>query len=80
MTNENSLNRKKYITNKSGYTGVCWDKDANKWVVQVSGKKIGRFKDLELAGFVAELTRDKLGYHPNPVSYTHLTLPTICSV
>ena len=51
--------------NTSGYTGVCWDKHNNKWKVQVGGKGIGHFDDLELAGFVAELTRDKLGYSKN---------------
>ena len=48
-----------HSNNKSGYTGVSWKKDAKKWRVDVGGKYIGVFEDLELAGFVAELTRQK---------------------
>ena len=51
--------------NKSGYTGVSWHEGTQKWRVRVGEKHIGLFEDLELAGFVAELTRDKLGYSPN---------------
>ena len=51
--------------NKSGYAGVCWDKDNQKWRAYAGGKYLGLFEDVELAGFVAELTRDKLGYSPN---------------
>lgn len=29
--------------NKSGITGVCWDKKAKKWRVEVKGHKLGRF-------------------------------------
>ena len=51
--------------NTSGYTGVSWHEGTQKWRVNVGGKYIGLFEDLELAGFVAELTRDKLGYSKN---------------
>ena len=64
-TNENDRNRSKNSNNTSGYTGVSWNKRGQKWQVNVSRKYRGLFEDLELAGFVAELTRDKLGYHPN---------------
>ena len=64
-TNENNRNKSKQKNNTSGYTGVSWDKNRNKWRVAVSRKYRGLFEDLELAGFVAELTRDKLGYHKN---------------
>ena len=64
-TSENAKNHSKQSNNKSGYTGVYWHKGKQKWHVKVGGKHRGQFKDLELAGFVAELTRDKLGYHPN---------------
>ena len=51
--------------NKSGFTGVCWDKSSKKWMARVGKQYIGLFEDVELAGFVAELTRDKLGYSQN---------------
>ena len=64
-TNENDRNRSKTSKNTSGYTGVSWNKEKQKWHARVGAKHIGYFKDVELAGFVAELTRDKLGYHKN---------------
>ena len=51
--------------NTSGYTGVDWHKSSQKWRARVSEKIVGYFDDVELAGFAAELTRDKLGYSPN---------------
>ena len=64
-TNENQKNQSKHSNNTSGYAGVDWHEGANKWRARVGEKHIGLFEDLELAGFVAELTRDKLGYHSN---------------
>lgn len=49
----NNFLSNKYSTNTSGYTGVSWDKNRNKWVVNISDfnsnkyKKIGRFKNIE---------------------------------
>lgn len=44
---QNFGNQRKYANNKSGIKGVCWDKDAEKWLaqIQVSNKKIklGRY-------------------------------------
>ena len=61
----NMMNQRKRKNNTSGITGVSWDKKAKKWRVQVGGNYIGLFDDLELAGFVAEQVREKLGYHEN---------------
>jgi len=42
--------------NTSGYPGVCWDKESNKWLATINsvkyGKKVklGRFKDIKEAG------------------------------
>ena len=50
---ENMKNKKKSKNNTSGVTGVSWDKEKNRWRVQivVNGKKIecGRFKTIEEA-------------------------------
>ena len=48
---ENSRNHSKRSDNTSGYIGVCWNKKANKWKVQikVNGKNIyiGVYDDIE---------------------------------
>ena len=45
---ENKANTKNYINNTSGYKGVIWDKDRNKWAARIKfmGKLInlGRFE------------------------------------
>lgn len=50
---ENCQNRKKRITNTSGYTGVSWDKKSLKWRVElaVKGRRmhLGFFEDKEKA-------------------------------
>lgn len=50
---ENMKNKKKSKNNTSGVTGVSWDKEKNRWRVQivVNGKKIecGRYKTIEEA-------------------------------
>ena len=61
----NMENKNKYKNNTSGFTGVSWNKKLDKWQVRVGGDWIGAFDDLELAGFVAEQVREKLGYHEN---------------
>lgn len=51
---QNFGNQRKYSNNKSGIKGVCWDKDANKWLAQIQVKnkkiKLGRYNDIEDAG------------------------------
>ena len=62
---QNNYNQKMPKTNTSGIKGVSWDKNRNKWHVQViSEKKVvfqKRFDDIELAEFVAIEARNK--YH-----------------
>lgn len=47
---QNFGNQPKYLNNKSGIKGVCWDKAAKKWLsqIQVNNKKIklGRFENI----------------------------------
>jgi len=42
-------NRRMHSTNTSGFTGVHWNRDANKWRVMISGKHIGYFESKETA-------------------------------
>jgi hypothetical protein len=60
---ENCRNRKLDVKNSTGYANVVWKKKNQNYNVQirVDGKKrhIGVFKDLELAGLVAEEARNK---------------------
>ena len=64
-TKENNKNQPKSKRNKSGFTGVSWHAGTKKWQAHVGSKYLGLFEDVELAGFVCELTRDKLGYSQN---------------
>jgi hypothetical protein len=54
----NCQNRKLFITNKSGYKGVCWNKQTNKWQVlcRKDGKQMyfGQYADLAEASRIAE--------------------------
>jgi hypothetical protein len=62
---QNQRNRPKNKNNKSGYKGVFWDKERNKWQAKIMVDKkpiyLGRFDDLELAGFVYQEAARK--YH-----------------
>jgi hypothetical protein len=65
VNDENTKHRKgKNSNNKSGYRNVCWNKDCNKWSVQiiVNGKNhiIKMFDDVNEAGKFAELKRKEL--------------------
>ena len=65
----NMKNSRRSCANTSGKTGLCWDKNRNKWLayINVNGKRIHnkRFKDR----FDAERQRDKWNkmydFHPN---------------
>lgn len=61
----NSRKRLKQYNNKSGYTGVYWDKRANKWHCQISIKNkiigLGYF-DNPLEAFICYL-ENKIYYH-----------------
>jgi len=64
-SSQNNYNQKMPKTNTSGIKGVSWDKNRNKWNVQViSEKKVvfqKKFDNIELAEFVAIEARNK--YH-----------------
>ena len=46
---ENSYNKVKGKNNTSGYKGVSWDKNANKWSVRLHNKYLGLYNSLEEA-------------------------------
>ncbi len=52
-SNQNQWNSKTPKNNTSGYKGVCWDKERNKWIVHIriniKRKYIGRFDDIKEA-------------------------------
>jgi len=63
-TSENTRNRKsKNTNNTSGYRNVCWDKQRDKWMVQLhlegKNKRLGYFDDVHEAGEYAEKMRKK---------------------
>jgi HNH endonuclease/AP2 domain len=47
---QNNANRNKQINNSSGYKGVIWDKNANKWRAQI--KMNNKYKYLGLFGIL----------------------------
>ena len=55
----NCQNRRMYVTNKSGYKGVVWNKNTEKWQVlcRANGKQhyVGLYENKEEAAEVAEL-------------------------
>ena len=66
---DNMRNRKKPSHNKSGVSGVHWNKEINKWVVQiVSDKKkftVGYYGDINDAIRSRKEAENKFGYHKN---------------
>ena len=59
---ENQFNKAMCSNNTSGFRGVNWHKHSKSWVVRVCTKGktkiLGYFKDLELAGLVADEARN----------------------
>ena len=66
---ENMMNMKMRCDNKSGISGVHWDKSRNKWkaVIQYKGKTkmIGRYDSLDEATKARKLELTKLRFHAN---------------
>ena len=66
---ENHRNKKRYVKNTSGVTGVNWHKLANKWraIIRLNGKTLhlGLFVDFEEAVTVRKAAEIEHGYHAN---------------
>ena len=65
----NNRNATKRSDNTSGVTGVTWDKQHGKWLVQIASEgrnlKIGRFVDFYAAVAARVAAQQALGYHEN---------------
>ena len=65
----NMRNRSKDTRNKSGHTGVVWDKTKGKWLSQIGyrGKHhmLGRFDNIEDAIKVRLEAEKRFNFHPN---------------
>lgn len=67
---ENNRNLKRNKRNKSGVTGVSWERDRCKWIAYIginAGKhlKLGRFDDLFNACCARKSAENKYEYHSN---------------
>ena len=64
---ENSKNLSMRGDNKSGITGVCWDKSRNKWSSQIMvnscTKNLGRFGCITAASISRKLAEIKYGFY-----------------
>lgn len=61
---QNAFNHKKFKTNTSGYTGVVWDKNRNKWVAQITfnGKNISLGRSDEKDSAIKKRLQAELKY------------------
>jgi hypothetical protein len=60
---ENTMNHKLYCTNTSGYHGVSWDKNKNKWRaslhIKKNGKHVGYYSDPIEAAYAYDMAAKK---------------------
>jgi hypothetical protein len=68
----NLRNAKRSKANKSGVTGVYWNKKSGKWHVSIGGSDrgksmiyLGQFSDIEEAKAARKKAEEELGYHKN---------------
>jgi len=66
---ENQQNQKKYTTNKSGVTGVCWHKQQGKWYANIQENKkvhfLGLFENIFDAAAARISAQNSFGFHSN---------------
>lgn len=66
---DNSKNLAKPSSNTSGHVGVCWNKQAQKWVAQIQVNRrniyLGLFPDIKEAVAARNLAERKYGFHQN---------------
>ncbi len=65
----NSQNSKKYVTNTTGYTGVIWDTERQKWRAQITihskTKILGRFSSFDEAVSARKIAETYHKFNPN---------------
>lgn len=68
-SSENNKNKRKYKTNKSGFTGVCFNNSKEKWHAQIYIDKkcihLGYFSDKNSAIIQRKKANIKYGFHTN---------------
>ena len=66
---ENNRNRAFDIRNKSGYTGIAYNKKTNRWLARIGGNAkrvhLGYFDNLEDAVEARRIAEINYNYHPN---------------
>ncbi|MFT2211508.1 HNH endonuclease signature motif containing protein [Rhizobium giardinii] len=62
---ENAKNMCVSRRNKSGVTGVCWDKSRGSWLVYVGKKYVGTYRHKDAAIEARKLAEKDHGYHVN---------------
>ena len=66
---ENHHNKSKYKKNRSGFTGIYWHSQTNKWCAQIKingeQKHLGLFKNIEDAIAARRKVEILFGFHPN---------------
>ena len=67
--NENLKNKGLHLNNTTGFNGVSWDKNRNKWQANITVNKkriyLGRFENKEDAISIRSAANIKYGFHPN---------------
>lgn len=65
----NNRNMKRFCTNKSGHSGVYWDRSRDKWAVEIfennKKKHLGRYDAKADAIAARKAAEAELGYHQN---------------
>lgn len=66
---ENCRNQRLHAHNRSGVTGVSWDKQSGRWRAEHPGRRrdkhLGYFDDLPSAAAARKAAEAAAGYHPN---------------
>ena len=66
---ENNKNKAKHKNNTSGYVGVCWNRDSDKWMARIAVdgklKYLGLFNILEDAAAARQQADIKYNFHEN---------------
>lgn len=62
---QNNMNLAARSSNKSGHTGICWDRARSLWLVTAKGKHIGRYSSMDDAVAARSAANLAMGFHQN---------------